>query len=104
MRGNAARYVDLLGLFLRAHDQDVRLITAAVSDRDWQALRELTHVLKESAVIVGALRIADLAGAIDATAQAGADTEPPDQELQKAVSTMHRVLGDLAAALHPAGL
>ncbi|MDP2809509.1 MAG: response regulator, partial [Rhodocyclaceae bacterium] len=66
VRGKAAKYARLLGMFADSHGQDREQIAERLAAGDMEPVRRLAHALKGSAGNLGALKVSAAADALDA--------------------------------------
>ena len=90
MRGKAAKFARLLGLFADGHGDDVKHLAEWLAAGDLSQMQRLTHALKGSAGNLGATRAAAAADALNEAIHQNA--EPAEIE---------RLAGSLAAELQP---
>jgi PAS domain S-box-containing protein len=101
VRGNRDTYRRLPGLFAERHAQDAERLLGA----DLERLRALAHTLKGAAGTIGAVRVQELAGALDAAIRGGAgpaEIEPNRAtlaaELNTLIAGIRAIFADAAAA------
>jgi HPt (histidine-containing phosphotransfer) domain-containing protein len=69
--------------------------------RNWDTVSALAHDLKGSAATIGAHRLAELAGAVDAIVSAGRNTGLAGDALGREIAAIARALGELTQLLQP---
>lgn len=62
--GNSRIYANVLTVFCESHEQDAKRFSASLAAHDWVAIGHLAHALKGSAGMIGAMRVSEMAGAI----------------------------------------
>jgi len=63
--GRANRYLSLLGLFVRTHEEDIAAIARLLAGAEHDALRRCAHRIKGAAATLGLTDIAEIATGID---------------------------------------
>jgi len=96
LNGHVARYVDLLGIFVRAHREDGVRLRELLAAQDSAAARMLAHKLKGTAAMVGADAASRAAARLENALQNGT---PPD-ECAAALSAVTAALTPLMDTLH----
>jgi CheY-like chemotaxis protein/HPt (histidine-containing phosphotransfer) domain-containing protein len=76
VRGDAARYLDLLGRVATSGARDARRLREHLAAGETQAARDVAHNLKGVAATMGAMRLADLAGRLEAHLRRGEAAHP----------------------------
>ena len=64
LRGNTAKYVQMLSLFAEIHADDARCLAEGLAAGDLAALKERAHTLKGTAGNLGATRLSEAAGSL----------------------------------------
>ena len=95
LRGKPDRYLDLLGRFVLAHADDMSRLASCLAGNDDLAAKRLLHNLKGAAATLGVDRLAEIAGALEASLQAAAPQRPSRGDLRA---------GDLSAGDLSAGM
>ncbi len=106
LRGNAAKYIDLLGRFVMAHADDLAQIDAALAQSDPSTAVRIAHTLKGTGATLGADRLAAAAAQLEALLRTlgqtpdDATTQGPSQasRLEAASAALHAEFVALAAA------
>lgn len=62
--GNSRIYANVLTVFCESHEQDAMRFSASLAAHDLVAVGHLAHALKGSAGMIGAMRVSEMAGAI----------------------------------------
>ncbi len=102
LRGNAAKYQELLGRFIESHADDMALLATALAQADLPTAQRLAHSLKGSAATLGFERLSALAQRLQGRLQ-GLGATPPaalhGAKLQADMAAVTQALMALAAAL-----
>ncbi|MCX7173241.1 MAG: PAS domain S-box protein [Proteobacteria bacterium] len=75
IRGNRMKYRRVLALFDISHAQDAVRLSKSLASGDRPAIRQLVHGLKGSAGMIGAMRVSEMAAAIQTACDRGEDLE-----------------------------
>jgi signal transduction histidine kinase/CheY-like chemotaxis protein len=112
LRGNAAKYLDLVRQFVAGHIDDMRALAALVAADDRAAARHLVHTLKGVSATLGANQIAEPARRLEEAfrrdaalpldhAALGDDMGSIRVELERLVARLPAVEAESYAALDP---
>jgi CheY-like chemotaxis protein len=101
LRGNAGKYLGLLGDFVASHAEDMTRLAASLAAGDHAAARRLAHTLKGTAATLGADRLAEQAARLEKNLPAGAKRKIRAAALQPEMDAINRELMALAAVLPP---
>jgi two-component system, sensor histidine kinase and response regulator len=104
LRGNAEKYLALLGQFVELHRDDAAKLMAHLDRDDLDGAGRLTHSLRGTAGTLGIESVADAARRIDTVLRSKIDannTPSFRQQAQMAVQILGDQMGLLAAALPP---
>ncbi len=99
LRGKPDRYLDLLGRFVGTHADDMSRLTRCLAAHDDLAASHLLHNLKGAAATLGADRLAEMAGALEASLQSAAPQGAEPGDLVAGIEAFETELLALAAAL-----
>ena len=99
LRGNAAKYVDLLQQFVALHADDMALLAASLADGDHAAAQRLIHTLKGASATLGADSLAALTVHLEGLLRAEPAAKAADREIRIAMDAVELELGSLAAAV-----
>ncbi len=97
LRGNAGKYLDLLGRFIDAHAEDMARLRAALAHNDDATAQRLAHTLRGTAATLGADLLAATALRLEGALRA--PTPERDATLAAAIADTDDCLAALAAAL-----
>jgi CheY-like chemotaxis protein len=99
MRGNAAKYLDLMGRFLNSHAGDMSLLQASLDANDHATAVRIAHTLKGTAATLAADRLSEMARHLEATMKAAGDTADYGGELGPQMEAIRIEFQTLSAAL-----
>ena len=97
VRGNAARYLGMLGLFADSYAEFGEQIAAAMTAGDLSSLRNRAHTLKGSAGNVGAIGVSGAAQALDQSIRAGAGRERIVECCESLIAALGSLIADIRA-------
>ena len=63
-RVDSARFIKMLGLFIRGHAQSAQTLREAIDNNDAEPVRQIAHKLKGTSDFIGAHRLAEHAAAL----------------------------------------
>jgi two-component system sensor histidine kinase/response regulator len=95
VRGNEAKYAQVLALFVRGHELDLQKIPEALHSGQMSAAEQLVHALKGTAGLIGATAVAGAAAALLAALQQKAARD----EIDKGCAELATRLGQLIDGL-----
>jgi len=101
LRGNAAKYLQLLSRFVDAHAEDVKLLAASLARGDVAEARLLAHSLKGSGATLGADRLAASAALLEDILRSRQNVVSGEDDMRGAMDAVELELNVLAAALRP---
>jgi len=96
LRGNVEKYTFLLSQFAASHAGDMARVTGCLAAGDVQGAGQVAHALKGVAATLGALRLADRAGHLEAALR---DQGKAESALIDAIASELAVFQDAVAAL-----
>jgi HPt (histidine-containing phosphotransfer) domain-containing protein len=99
LRGNAAKYLDLLGQFVNAHLDDMQRLAASLAEGDHATAQRLAHTLKGTAATLGAEHLAATAQRLETTLRANQDSIAVGAASQPEINAITLDLMALAAVL-----
>jgi PAS domain S-box-containing protein len=105
LRGNAAKYLGLLGQLVDLHGDDMSRLGRCLAGQDVAGARQLAHALKGVAATLGFQVVAEAAARLEASLAETTDElalSAPMGEIAKAMASLVRALGTPSAA--PSGL
>jgi HPt (histidine-containing phosphotransfer) domain-containing protein len=98
VRGNESKYAQVLALFVRGHEPDLRKIPEALRSGELSVAEQLVHALKGTAGLIGATGVACSAAALLTALQQKAARD----ELDKGCAELATRLGQLLEGLKKA--
>jgi len=101
LRGDAAKYLQLLGRFVDGHAGDVKLLAASLAAGDVAEARRLAHSLKGSGATLGADRLAARAALLEDILRSGSNVVAGEGDMRGAMDAVELELNALVAALRP---
>ena len=101
LRGNNAKYLDLLRQFVAGHADDMSPLAALLAADDRAAARHLAHTLKGVSATLGAGQIADPARRLEEAFRTDPQTPLDRAAIETDMETIRGELTRLAAALPP---
>ncbi len=99
MRGNAAKYLDLMGRFLSSHAGDMSLLQASLDAGDHATALRVAHTLKGTAATLAADKLSEMARHLEATLKASKETADYGAELGPQMEAIRIEFQTLSAAL-----
>lgn len=99
LRGNNARFLDLLGRFLSAHADDMTLLAQNLDVGDQATARLRAHTIKGTAATLGADRLAELAGELENILREERSTALCSDDIRAEMDAVSREILAIAAAL-----
>jgi len=99
LRGNVPKYLELLGLFVDFHAQDMVRLADRLAAGDMDTAQRLAHTLKGTGSTLGADALARSAGRLQELLRHQAAGAQADFELQAAMADTGRHLAALVAAV-----
>ena len=99
MRGNVAKYLDLMGRFLTSHAEDMNLLQASLEASDHATALRIAHTLKGTAATLAADRLSEMARHLEATLKAASDSADYGGELGPQIEAIRIEFHTLSAAL-----
>ncbi|MBS1197978.1 MAG: multi-sensor hybrid histidine kinase [Proteobacteria bacterium] len=97
--GNTTRYTRILTLFSESHEQDVTRLAEVFAADDLATLKELTHTLKGSAGMIGAIRLAGMAADIHSALCSGAEKNEIEPHLSALIVELSSLLEGIRVEL-----
>ncbi len=101
LRGNAEKYLKLLGQFVALHADDMTKLAASLDAGDQATAQRLAHTLKGAAATLGAEHLAALAGSLESRLRAASAGAAPIDDSLPEMKAITLELGTLADALSP---
>jgi HPt (histidine-containing phosphotransfer) domain-containing protein len=101
LRGNAVKYLWLLGDFVAVHAEDMARLDASLAAGDHATARRLAHTLKGTAATLGADRLAEMAGRLQQMLPASGEQKILADALRPEMDAINLELMMIAAALPP---
>jgi signal transduction histidine kinase/CheY-like chemotaxis protein len=100
VRGNMAKYVQILGLFANTHAADAIKLSTALAASDFSSLGQLSHALKAAAGNVGAVQLSAAAAALDSVIRTQPQAAQIDTCCTALISESRRLVEGINAALN----
>jgi len=100
VRGNMAKYVRMLGLFVDSHAQDATKLSEALASNELATLKQVAHTLKGSAGNVGAIWLSDEAAALDSAIRANMGSDQIDSCCAMLTAELESVIEGIRTALN----
>jgi CheY-like chemotaxis protein len=101
MRGNSAKYLDLLRRFADHHADDMAALQASLDAGDQTTALRLAHTLKGAAATLGANRLARMARDLEEILHAETNSEGVESRLLLQMTAIRLEFPQLSAALPP---
>ena len=101
LRGDAAKYLNLLRQFLHSHGDDPAKLVAYLDSGDPHSARRIVHTLKGTAATLGVDAVADAARRLESVLRANLDQPTLQQQASRELDTLSASLALFAAALPP---
>lgn len=101
LRGNTNKYLDLLGLFVESHGDDMTQLVAFLAADDWASAQRLAHTLKGTAATLGADRVSSMAANVDSMLRAKKGERIRADDLRTEMDAIAHAFADLKATLPP---
>jgi PAS domain S-box-containing protein len=99
VRGNVAKYVELMGRFLGSHADDMSQLQASLDAGDHATALRVVHTLKGTAATLAADKLSEMARHLEATLKAAKDTPDYGGELGPQMEAIRIEFQTLLAAL-----
>jgi signal transduction histidine kinase/DNA-binding response OmpR family regulator len=99
VRGKAAKYLELLALFVRSHADDVTRLRASLADNDYSTAQRLVHSLKGAAATLGVDQLAETARHLEELLRQAQETAVFSDEIYSAIDAIRIQFAALAAAM-----
>ena len=99
LRGNTDKYLELFGLFVESHIDDMQQLGELLAVGDHAAAQRLTHNLKSVASTLGVDRLATLASSLESALRAGPAASVPIDDWRAEMDEISAELAALAAML-----
>ena len=99
VRGNAAKYIELMGRFLGSHADDMSQLQASLDAGDHATALRVAHTLKGTAATLAADRLSEMARHLEATLKAGRDNADYGAELGPQMEAIRIEFQAMSAAL-----
>lgn len=104
LRGNSARFLDLLGRFLSAHADDMTLLAQNLDADDQATARLRAHTIKGTAATLGADHLAELAGNLEKILREERSTPLRSVDVRAETDAVSREISAIAAVLSSASM
>jgi two-component system sensor histidine kinase/response regulator len=101
VRGNRAKYLDLLRRFAESHADDMAALQTSLAAGDRPTALRLAHTLKGAAATLGANRLARMARDLEEILHVETDSEGVESRLLQQMTAIRLEFPQLAAALPP---
>ncbi|MBI5790574.1 MAG: response regulator [Rhodocyclales bacterium] len=101
VRGNGAKYLDLLRRFAESHADDMAALQTSLAAGDRPTALRLAHTLKGAAATLGANRLARMARDLEEILHVETDSESVESRLLQQMTAIRLEFPPLAAALPP---
>ena len=102
LRGNAEKYLRMLGLFTETHADDVRCLGECLAAGDLATLRARAHVIKGTAGSLGALRLSEAAGRLQEAIVRAAVHEEVERDCVALIDELTAFIAQVRLALKAA--
>lgn len=99
VRGNSAKFLELMHIFMANHGSDMVRLTQLLADDDRESANRLVHSLKGTAATLGGERIASMARDLENALRQRQEDGNNRQEIQMMIDAISVELSPLAAAL-----
>jgi two-component system sensor histidine kinase/response regulator len=99
---NATKLLELLVRLAGSHADDMARMAAKLAEGDYASARGIAHALKGAAATLGADRLAEIAGRLEAMLKPGRDPTAIGEEIRSAMDAASVEFAVLAAAVAPA--
>jgi PAS domain S-box-containing protein len=99
VRGNVAKYVELMGRFLGSHADDMGQLQASLDAGDHATALRVAHTLKGTAATLAADKLSEMARHLEATLKASKETADYGAELGPQMEAIRIEFQTLSAAL-----
>jgi two-component system sensor histidine kinase/response regulator len=103
LRGNGGKYLELLGLFVDFHEQDMARLADRLAAGDMDTAQRLAHTLKGTGATLGAGQLAQRAAQLQDLLRRQAPGAEPGAELRACMADVDAQLHALAAAVSGPG-
>ncbi len=97
LRGNKAKYLELLGRFIASHAEDPRHMAEALAAGNREAVRQLAHALKGVSATLGVVGIAEQAGQLNTLLRA--DGIPDQEQIGDLIESIDLAFRPLASVM-----
>jgi HPt (histidine-containing phosphotransfer) domain-containing protein len=99
LRGNAEKYLELLGRFVEFHAADMTRVAESLAAGEHDTAQRLAHTIKGTGATLGAVRLAELAGRLEKMLGANRVAPRDDPAINAAMLAVSQEMLTLAAAL-----
>ncbi len=100
VRGNIAKYVRMLALFVDSHAHDATKLAEALASKDLATLKQVAHTLKGSAGNVGAVWVSDAATALDSGIRTNSASDKIESSCTMLIAELESLIESIRTALN----